>query len=609
MADNKKKQKLSLGRTVQNTFFVLRYYFRYMPFTTAFNLLLSITTQVFWRTGYVLLFKILFDAIAAGEGLRKALLFLIGFGVVDFLLTLISDLFWGYIYNPNVSRMMKKVERELYEKAISMDLACFEDPEFYNDYMMALDSTNQKFSQMYFSVSRLISNLIAIFAIFAILATINPLFLLFPIVGSVLAIFISVKDNKVNFEYKKGRKPLERRRDYYGRVFYQPEYAKELRLSGITEHLLSLFDDAAANLRKYDRGYALKQATLQFLKNFVVYEFIAKLVMTAFCIYQVLVTKSVTVGEAAGLINAAQQTTYAVTNLVWGLAEFQDNAQYIECMRKFLDYEPKIVGGTLPAPEGPAEIRAEGLTFAYPGSDKAVLDGIDLTIAPGERVALVGYNGAGKTTLIKLLLRLYDPTEGRILLNGHDLREYDITSLREYFGCVFQDFVLFAATLGENVACDFMENSDPEKIRAALDLAGFSERLSQMEKGIDTPLTREFDESGLNLSGGENQKVAMARTFAKPSGCIILDEPSAALDPISEYNLNESMNAAAAGRTVVYISHRLSTTRMADRICMMEQGRIIESGSHDSLMALGGKYAEMFESQASRYVGGENEAK
>ncbi|MBR3691479.1 MAG: ABC transporter ATP-binding protein, partial [Clostridia bacterium] len=268
--------------------------------------------------------------------------------------------------------------------------------------------------------------------------------------------------------------------------------------------------------------------------------------------------------------------------------------------------EPKIVGGTLPAPEGPAEIRAEGLTFAYPGSDKAVLDGIDLTIAPGERVALVGYNGAGKTTLIKLLLRLYDPTEGRILLNGHDLREYDITSLREYFGCVFQDFVLFAATLGENVACDFMENSDPGKIREALDLAGFSERLAKMEKGIDTPLTREFDENGLNLSGGENQKVAMARTFAKPSGCIILDEPSAALDPLSEYRLNESMNAAAAGRTVVYISHRLSTTRMADRICMMEQGRIIESGSHDELMTQNGKYAEMFESQASRYVGEES---
>ena len=604
---DKKNEKLSASRITQNVFWVLRRYLKYAPIATLVWALGIIFNRASWSCCSVIFSKILFDAIAAGEGFRRVVIAVLLFALIDSVATL-----WWHgarvCFNIGECKVLKKVERELYEKAISMDLACFEDPEFYNDYMMALDSTNEKMRATIYAFLDTVGNGFSLLGCIAIIGTISPVYVILPIVGGILGYFITLRDNRVNFEYLKGRKPAERRRDYYGRVFYLPEYAKEVRLSGATKLLLRRFSETMADLRKYDRGYALRQATLQFLKDFVVYDFIASIVMMGICIYQVLISKTVAVGGAAALVNAVEQTTYAVGHFSRNFAEFQNNAQYIECMRKFLDYEPKIVGGSLPAPEGPAEIRVEGLTFAYPGSETPVLNAVDLTIAPGERVALVGYNGAGKTTLVKLLLRLYDPTEGRILLNGHDLREYDITSLREYFGCVFQDFVLFAATLGENVACDFMENSDPEKIREALDLAGFSERLAKMEKGIDTPLTREFDENGLNLSGGENQKVAMARTFAKPSGCVILDEPSAALDPISEYNLNESMNAAAAGRTVFYISHRLSTTRMADRICMMEQGRIIESGSHDSLMALGGKYAQMFESQASRYIGSSSSA-
>ncbi len=599
---DRKKEKLSAGRITQDILWVLWRYLKHTPISTLFFGVGIIFNRVAWGCGSVIFFKILFDAIAAGEGLRRVIVAVFVFLSVD----AIATVWWHgarVCFNIGECNVLKKVERELYEKAISMDLACFEDPEFYNDYMMALDSTNEKMRAMIYAFLDTLGAGISFIGCFSIISTISPIYMIFPIVGGIFGFIVSSKDNKVNFEYLKGRKPIERRRDYYGRVFYLPEYAKEVRLSGAITLLLKRFSETMAELRKYDRGYALKQAVLQFLKDFVVYDFIASIVMMAVCIYQVLISKTVAVGGAAALVNAVEQTTYSVGHFARNFASFQDNAQYIECMRKFMDYEPKIVGGSLPAPEGPAEIRVEGLTFAYPGSETPVLNAVDLTIAPGERVALVGYNGAGKTTLVKLLLRLYDPTDGRILLDGYDLREYDITSLREYFGCVFQDFVLFAATLGENVACGFMEDADPELIRKALDLAGFSERLAKMEKGIDTPLTREFDDTGINLSGGENQKVAMARTFAKPSGCVILDEPSAALDPLSEYHLNESMNAAAAGRTVFYISHRLSTTRMADRICMMEQGRIIESGSHDELMALGGKYAEMFESQASRYIG------
>ena len=212
---------------------------------------------------------------------------------------------------------------------------------------------------------------------------------------------------------------------------------------------------------------------------------------------------------------------------------------------------------------------------------------------------MVGYNGAGKTTLTNLLLRLYDVEGGSIEIGGRDIREETVYSHRNRFAAVFQDFQIFSATVGENVALD--TEYDEERVWRALELAGFDKALPQ---GLQTILLREFDENGLMLSGGEQQKIAIARAFYKACPYIILDEPSANLDPISEYELNRAMMTGAENKTVIFISHRLSTTRHADKIYMMENGRIIESGSHEELMNKGGKYARMFNLQAEKYING-----
>jgi len=232
---------------------------------------------------------------------------------------------------------------------------------------------------------------------------------------------------------------------------------------------------------------------------------------------------------------------------------------------------------------------------------KKSLDGINLTIKRGEKIAIVGYNGAGKTTLTKLLMRLYDPTEGEILYNGRDLKDYDIPSLRARIGTVFQDYKIFAATIAENVLSDTCAEADRDTVIDALTKATFSDKLNSLEKGMDTELTKEFSEEGVNLSGGESQKVAIARIFARPYDLIIMDEPSSALDPTAEYELNHTILEYAKDKTVVFISHRLSTTRMADKILMFADGKLMESGTHDELMALNGKYAEMFRLQAEKY--------
>ena len=243
-----------------------------------------------------------------------------------------------------------------------------------------------------------------------------------------------------------------------------------------------------------------------------------------------------------------------------------------------------------------------------------MLKNVSFTIRKGEKTAIVGYNGAGKTTLIKLVMRLYDPTEGRILYNGRDIREYDLHEYRNRIGAVFQDYRIFAATLGENVMGGGYERTveNQSRIREALDNATFTERLNTLEKGLETPLTREIDKEGVNLSGGEAQKVAIARVFVRPYDLIIMDEPSSALDPVAEYELNHSILNAADSRdscrtaTVIFISHRLSTTRFADRIFLFAGGELCEQGSHGDLIAMDGKYAEMFRMQAEKYRRGED---
>ena len=231
-----------------------------------------------------------------------------------------------------------------------------------------------------------------------------------------------------------------------------------------------------------------------------------------------------------------------------------------------------------------------------------MLENINITIKPCTSVAIVGYNGAGKTTLTKLLMRLYDVSGGEVLYNGVNIKDYKLSEYRKLFGAVFQDYELFASSLADNVVMDDVGH-DEDEILDALHNSGFSERLEEMEHGLQTHITREFDDEGTALSGGEAQKVAIARVLYKDCKMIVLDEPSSALDPISEYHLNETILKQADNRTVIFISHRLSTTRLADVIYMLEDGKIVEHGSHDELMALDGKYAYMFNLQASKYQG------
>ena len=315
-------------------------------------------------------------------------------------------------------------------------------------------------------------------------------------------------------------------------------------------------------------------------------------------VYKILIVKTVSVGDLSVSIAAVGKLNSMYGGLLEALSQFVQSGMFAEKLRAFLAAEQAITSpenaAPLPALSGDIEFR--DVSFRYAGGPW-VLRHVNMKIRAQTKAAIVGYNGAGKSTLVKLLMRLYDPTEGEILLNGRNIKEYDVEEYRHSFGTLFQDFQIYAATLGENVKMGFADNREEEVIKGALKKAGVPDNLGD----ISIPLLREYDNNGRLVSGGEAQKIAIARAFLKDPHTYILDEPSSALDPISEYNLNQTLFELSKDKTVIFISHRLTTTRMAEQIYMMEQGRVIEKGNHEELLAEGGRYAEMFKKQAEKY--------
>jgi ATP-binding cassette subfamily B protein len=369
-------------------------------------------------------------------------------------------------------------------------------------------------------------------------------------------------------------------------------------MNGVQPLLVERYNEAADDVinnqikyvRKIDFIYFFQEAGVQI----VGFMFLLPLYLG----YCVLKTHTLSAGDFVATFNGAFSIAVSFSFLTVGVVRmFSESAKLIEKYREFLAREVNINDGEKEAPlTKPKTIELKNVSFTYPGNDEPTLKNINLRINPGEKIALVGYNGAGKTTLTNLLLRLYDVSGGSIEIDGEDIRSVTLASHRERFAAVFQDFQLFAATLGENVALDTDVNK--EQAKRALGHSGFTKKL---EGGLDAELLREFDDGGYMLSGGESQKVAISRAFYKNCPYVILDEPSENLDPIAEYNLNEAMIKSSENKTVIFISHRLSTTVNADRIYVMENGEIIEQGTHRELMEQNGTYAYMFSLQAEKY--------
>lgn len=496
-----------------------------------------------------------------------------------------------------------KVQRELMEKAQLMDLKCYDIPEYFDDFIIAASQSEEMCKKAIMSAASIISTVVAMAVSGTMIITLNPVVAIFPVIGFIINIITRFRITKLEYEYNLEKQRIGRKADYSKRVFYQPEYAKEIKLTGIEEALMEQYDEAIAEERKMALKYSLKILPPTLINWICVFTLCQFYAVPVYLAYLAIEKKSIQLGEVASLKNATNLIKSQLDQMNYALVDFQNVGQFAEKFRRFMEYEINIEGceGEVPVPENDCTLELRNVSFRYKDSERYVLRNVSMTIRKGEKLALVGENGAGKSTLIKLIMRLYDVTEGEILFGGVDIRKLNTKAYREKIGAVFQDFQIYGATLAENVKTDFVTENDSEKIVYALKRADFGSKLAALEKGIDTELTKEFSEEGTMLSGGEGQKAAIARMFMRDMPIAILDEPSSALDPIAEYRLNKSMLDNAKNQAVILISHRLSTTKDADRIILLENGSIAESGTHAELLASGGTYAEMWNVQAEKY--------
>ena len=401
--------------------------------------------------------------------------------------------------------------------------------------------------------------------------------------------------------------PYKRRIEYVNRVMHLADFSKEMRLSNVYNLMKYKYKKALEGIFDTVEKYVLKINIPLWFRNYFTFTIIFEGVLL-YGAYRTIVSRTMDLSELAVLSTAMVSATWILIGFTDHILNSVKLGIFMENIRSFMEYEPKLPedqDGIIPGKEIES-IEFRNVSFAYKDGGEYTLRNLSFKIEAGSCLALVGHNGAGKTTIIKLLFRLYDPTEGEILLNGRNIREYNLRAYRRLFAAAFQDYKVFALSIKENVMMRKATEEDDAVVYDALKKAGVYEKVMSLPRKADTVLTKEFDEEGALLSGGEIQKIVVARAFAKDAPIKVFDEPSSALDSIAEYELYENIMRDSRGKTMIFISHRLSSVRSADMILMLENGEIIERGTHDELMGLNGAYADMYNKQAKNYLAVEN---
>ncbi len=601
------KDKVTFSQSLKNNKFILKTAFKSAPGLCIMRLVMGFITGLNHGITVLLTSEIL-NALDRKESFNEILL-KIGIMAIYFAA---YQLFYSWHwkqYNPKHKlRFIRDLHKRFFVKASEIDLSSYDSPEFYNDYVYSMQTCDKSIMNTVDTLAEIIRCLVASISVFSVVVNVDPIVAIVILGFSILAMIIHIIENGIWYKYEKLFSKIWGKDWYISRFFSLADYAKEIRLTRISENMKNELEKNILEKRRL----TIKQQKEFLLLNIIgtVLNVAENLFIILFMSYHLMVTVEILIGGFAIAIMSANKMRHLFSELQWRLTQINKQSIFADKVRKFLETESKIISGdrTLDTFES---IEFKNVTFAYQikdekeGSEETktvyALKNVSFKINKGDRIALVGYNGAGKTTITKLMMRLYDVTEGEILINGINIKEYRLDMLREKIGAVFQDYKVFAATVAENVLADVYTPEKEQTVLEALKDSTFDEKLEALPNGIDTELTKEFYKEGTELSGGENQKIAIARVFAHNNELIVMDEPSSALDPIAEYNLNLGIDKNAKGKTVVFITHRLSTTRHVDMIYMLENGQIIESGSHDDLIASNGKYATMFNLQASKY--------
>lgn len=537
---------------------------------------------------------------------------------VDLILPL--SLQFGYLFlntlAASLSKMVTQIAGEavtnhvkvkIMKKAKTVDLASFDKPDFYERLENANREAGVRPVNILRSTFELISKIISMVSYFAVLGAIltvlppsSLVFFAIFILLTVLSAGVSFHFRRKNFNYMFHHSKDRRKMNYYSDRMVDKDMVKEIRLFNLSDLFIGKYNDVFIGYFKGIKKLILQENGANLLLS------LATAVMNGILFYMIATNVS-QISDYSVYTGALNSISSALTSVITVVSAIYEGSLFIDNMILFMDekqtVKPISENPLMPKNHCGHTIELKNVTFRYPGADRDVIHNMNLTIKAGSTVALVGLNGAGKTTLIKLITRLYDPTDGVILLDGKDIREYDTQALYRLYGIIFQDFGKYAVSAGDNIAFGSISKEKTySNVRDAAQKSGSAAFIEKMPLEYDTPLTRYFEKDGTELSIGQWQKLSVARAFYSDADILILDEPTASLDAIAEQEIYMQFDKLREGKTSIFVSHRLSSATIADTVIVLENGAVAETGTHDELMARHGKYHKLFSTQASRYM-------
>lgn len=592
---------LNKTKPYRNVFRLLKYVCKFAPEVVVMKSIMMFI-DIGLNYGFnVALIKIILDAIANKVDFHEVLFSIIGYSILLLLSIIMETVYGDYIFEKGMKKVHKGMHTLVFKKVQQIDLIKYDDTGFYNDYIWALEKCDNQTISSFQNFMKLLTSILLCTSYIALIIHVDKVLLIFIIVPIVTNVLVGSWLNKILYKFDIENNLVERREKYFKRVFYLKQYAKDLKSTGINDVLLNDFDETINQEISILQKYKNKIISLNLFMGSGT-DVIQVSILYIYLAFQAIVKGAYTVGTCASMINTVNQLSSSINQVFSIVPRLHKNGIYAEKLFLLLDsqseIETLITDKEILAFE---ELELKNVSFSYENSESNALTNVTMKIKKGDKVAIVGYNGAGKSTLIHLILHFYNPKSGSIIYNGTDLRQLTTKEYRKKFGVIFQDFQIYAMSLLDNI---IMEKIDSEKHEHYKKLGKKCLEISKLEEykdKLEKMMTKEFDNEGLELSGGQKQKVAIARAFAKEHDLIIMDEASSSLDPISEKEINEAILNEGKEKTMIIISHRLATIRYVDRIYFFDHGKIIEQGTHDELISLNGKYADMYEAQAENY--------